>query len=55
VEEILRWHHWRNSGAIISCGKRGAEEKLEAMRAANIKIAESPAGRGKAIVEAMSG
>ena len=32
-----------HAGAIISGGKGGAEEKLEAMRAAGIHIAESPA------------
>jgi succinyl-CoA synthetase alpha subunit len=42
-----------HAGAIISGGKGGAEEKLDAMRAAGISIAESPAGIGKAMLEAM--
>ena len=42
-----------HAGAIISGGKGGAEEKLEAMRAAGIVIAENPAGIGKAMVEAL--
>jgi succinyl-CoA synthetase alpha subunit len=42
-----------HAGAIISGGKGGAEEKLEAMRAADIVIAENPAGIGKAMVEGL--
>jgi succinyl-CoA synthetase alpha subunit len=44
-----------HAGAIISGGKGGAEEKIEAMRSAGIHIAESPAGSGKAMVEGMGG
>jgi succinyl-CoA synthetase alpha subunit len=44
-----------HAGAIISGGKGGAEEKLGAMRAAGIRIAESPADIGKAMLEAMRG
>ena len=44
-----------HAGAIISGGKGGAEEKLEAMRAAGIRIAKSPAHIGEAMVEAMGG
>jgi succinyl-CoA synthetase alpha subunit len=44
-----------HAGAIISGGKGGAEEKIEAMRSAGIHIAESPAGIGKAMVEGMGG
>jgi succinyl-CoA synthetase alpha subunit len=42
-----------HAGAIISGGKGGAEEKIEAMQAAGIKIAKSPAHIGEAMVEAM--
>jgi succinyl-CoA synthetase alpha subunit len=42
-----------HAGAIISGGKGGAEEKLEAMLAAGIRIAKSPAHIGEAMVEAM--
>jgi succinyl-CoA synthetase alpha subunit len=43
-----------HAGAIISGGKGGAEEKLEAMRSAGIVIAENPATIGKAMVEALA-
>jgi succinyl-CoA synthetase alpha subunit len=42
-----------HAGAIISGGKGGAEEKLDAMRSAGIVIAENPATIGKAMVEAL--
>jgi succinyl-CoA synthetase alpha subunit len=44
-----------HAGAIISGGKGDAESKLEAMRAAGITIAESPAAIGTAMLEAMRG
>jgi succinyl-CoA synthetase alpha subunit len=44
-----------HAGAIISGGKGGAEEKIEAMRAAGIRIAKSPAHIGEAMVDAMGG
>jgi succinyl-CoA synthetase alpha subunit len=44
-----------HAGAIISGGKGGAEEKIEAMRTAGIRIAKSPAHIGEAMVEAMAG
>ena len=44
-----------HAGAIISGGKGGAEDKLDAMRRAGIKIADSPAGLGEAVRQATGG
>jgi succinyl-CoA synthetase alpha subunit len=44
-----------HAGAIISGGKGGAEDKMEAMRSAGIKVADSPAHIGSAMVEMLNG
>lgn len=42
-----------HAGAIISGGKGGAGDKIEAMRSAGIVMADSPAGIGAAMLEAL--
>ncbi len=44
-----------HAGAVISGGKDTAEHKIEALRSAGIHVAESPAGLGAAMLEAMRG
>ena len=44
-----------HAGAIISGGKGGAEDKIEAMRSAGISVADSPAALGSTMLEAMKG
>lgn len=43
-----------HAGAVISGGKGGAEDKIEAMQAANITVSPSPAKLGETLLQALN-
>jgi succinyl-CoA synthetase alpha subunit len=44
-----------HAGAVISGGNDTAEFKVDAMRAAGIRVADSPAALGQEMLKAMQG
>jgi succinyl-CoA synthetase alpha subunit len=44
-----------HAGAIISGGKGGAGDKIEAMKSAGIRVADSPAALGSTMLKVLKG